>query len=165
MPIVARSALATEPAATCVAVWRALARSSALRTSSWPYLRTPARSAWPGRGSVTGFVPLPCGSPSGSHGLIPHVQFLWSRLRTTRVERRAERHCLAEAGEHLDGVGLELLARAAAVAELAPPQVGVDRGAVEPQAGGQAGEHGHECGTVRLSCGDEAECHAASLEA
>ena len=39
MPIVASSALATEPAATCVAVWRALARSSALRTSSWPYLR------------------------------------------------------------------------------------------------------------------------------
>ena len=46
---------------------------------------TPARSACPGRGSVTGFVPLPCGSPSGGHGLMPHVQFLWSRLRTTSV--------------------------------------------------------------------------------
>ena len=80
-------------------------------------------------------------------------------------QRRSERQCLAETGEHLDGVGLELLARAAAVAELAPPQVGVDRGAVEPEARGQAGEHGHERGSVRLSCGDEAECHAASLEA
>jgi hypothetical protein len=36
-----------------------------------------------GRGSVTGFVPLPSGSPSGGHGLIPHSQFAWSRLRTT----------------------------------------------------------------------------------
>ncbi len=27
--------------------------------------------------------PFPCGSPSGGHGLIPHVQFLWSLLRTT----------------------------------------------------------------------------------
>ena len=80
-------------------------------------------------------------------------------------QRRAERVGLAEAGEHLDGVGLELLARAAAVAELAAPQVGVDRLAVEPQPRGQAGEDGHERGAVRLSCGDEAECHAASLDA
>jgi len=83
MPIVASSAFATEPAATCTAVCRAEARSSASRTSSWPYLSTPARSACPGRGSVTGFVPLPAGSPSGGHGDIPHVQFLWSTFRTT----------------------------------------------------------------------------------
>ena len=82
-PIVPSSAFATPPAATCTAVCRADARSSALRTSSWSYLSTPARSAWPGRGSVTVFVPLPCGSPSGGHGLMPHVQFLWSLLRTT----------------------------------------------------------------------------------
>ena len=44
---------------------------------------TPARSACPGRGSVTASLPFPVGSPSGGHGLIPHVQFLWSRLRTT----------------------------------------------------------------------------------
>ena len=79
-------------------------------------------------------------------------------------ERRAERQSLAQAGQHLDGVGLELLARTTSVAELPPPQVGIDRGAVEPKARGQAGEHGHERGSVRLSCGDEAECHAASLE-
>ena len=67
----------------CTAVCRADARSSASRTSASPYFCTPARSAWPGRGSVTAFVPFPSGSPSGGHGLIPHVQFLWSRLRTT----------------------------------------------------------------------------------
>src|SRR5581483_3832317 len=81
--IVLRSAFATAPAATEAAVCRALACSSASRTSPSPYFRTPARSAWPGRGSVTGFVPLPEGSPSGGHGLIPQVQFRWSRLRTT----------------------------------------------------------------------------------
>ena len=79
-------------------------------------------------------MPFPCGSPSGSHGLIPHVQFLWSRLRTTSVSGVPSVMRLAQPGEHLDRVGLELLARAAAVAELAPPQVGVDRGAVEAEA-------------------------------
>src|SRR5579864_1426979 len=82
-PISASSAFATAPAATCTAVCRAEARSSASRTSASPYFCTPARSAWPGRGSVTGFVPFPCGSPSGGHGAIPHVQFLWSRFLTT----------------------------------------------------------------------------------
>src|SRR5581483_7403319 len=83
MPTVASSAFATAPAATWTAVCRADARSSASRPSASPYFCTPARSAWPGRGSVTDFVPFPCGSPSGAHGSIPHVQFLWSRLRTT----------------------------------------------------------------------------------
>ena len=49
-------------------------------------------------------------------------------------ERRPERAPVPEPGEHLDLVLLELLARAAAVALLAPAQVGVDRGAVERRA-------------------------------
>ena len=44
----ARTTLPRPPAATREAVSRALARSSTLRTSSSPYLTTPARSAWPG---------------------------------------------------------------------------------------------------------------------
>ena len=36
-----------------------------------PDFCTPARSAWPGRGSVTGFVPFPSGSPSGGQGSSP----------------------------------------------------------------------------------------------
>ena len=41
----ASNALAHAPAATRAAVSRAEARSSTLRTSVWPYFRTPARSA------------------------------------------------------------------------------------------------------------------------
>ncbi len=82
-PISRSRALATAPAATVTAVCRALARSSASRTSSRPNFIAPARSAWPGRGVVTGVVPFPDGSPSGGHGLIPQAQFAWSRLRTT----------------------------------------------------------------------------------
>ena len=140
MPISASSAFATAPAATWTAVWRALARSSALRTSSWPNLSVPARSACPGAGSVTGVVPFPVGSPSGGHGLIPHAQFSWSRLRIDERERRPERHAVTQAGEHLDLVLLELLPRAAPVALSAPPEVVVDRVAVESQPGRKPGQ-------------------------
>ena len=159
MPIVRSSAFATVPAATWTAVCRAEARSSAFRTSSWPYFRTPARSACPGRGSVTAFVPLPVGSPSGGHGAIPHVQFLWSTFAHDERERRAERAAVAEAGEHLDAVLLDLLARRAAVALLPPLQVGVDPVAVELEPGGQAADDRHERGPVALSGRCERERH------
>ena len=55
-------------------------------------------------------------------------------------ERRAERAAVPQAGEHLDAVLLDLLPRRAAVALLAPLQVGVDRVAVELEPCGQAGE-------------------------
>jgi hypothetical protein len=45
---------AMAPAATRAAVSRALARSRTFRRSSCPYFTAPARSAWPGRGRVTG---------------------------------------------------------------------------------------------------------------
>ena len=82
-PISRSSAFAVAPAATIAAVCLALARSSASRTSVSPYFSDPARSACPGRGSVTGSFPLPAGSPSGGQGLIPQAQFSWSRFRTT----------------------------------------------------------------------------------
>jgi hypothetical protein len=66
---------------------------------------------------------------------------------------------VAEAGEHLDGVGLDLLARRAAVALLAAAEVGVDRLAVEHESRRQAGEDGDERGTVRLARGGEVERH------
>ena len=83
---------------------------------------------------MTGLVPFPAGSPSGGHGLIPHVQFAWSRLRDDERERRAEGRAVTKPGEHLDLVRLELLARAPPVALLPAAQVGGDRVAVEPQA-------------------------------
>ena len=48
------SASATAPRATRAAVWRAEARSSTGRASGRSYLSMPARSAWPGRGRVSG---------------------------------------------------------------------------------------------------------------
>jgi hypothetical protein len=53
MPNSSSSLRATAPTATRAAVSLALARSRIGRTSSKPYLTTPARSAWPGRRRVT----------------------------------------------------------------------------------------------------------------
>ena len=78
-------------------------------------------------------------------------------------ERCSERAPVPEAGEHLDLVLLELLARAAAVALLASVQIGVDRGAVEREPGRQAGQDRDERRPVRLAGGGESERHAASL--
>ena len=68
---------------------------------------------------------------------------------------------MPEPGEHLDLVLLELLARAAAVALLAPAEVGVDRRPVELEPGRQPGEDRDERRAVRLAGGGEAERHAA----
>lgn len=68
-------------------------------------------------------------------------------------ERRSQRPSVPEAGEHLDGVLLELLAGTAAVALLATAKVGVDRAAVEDETGGQASENRDQSGTVRLAGG------------
>ena len=80
-------------------------------------------------------------------------------------ERRSQRAPVPEPGEHLDLVLLELLARAAPVALLAAVQVGVDRGAVEREPGGQAGQDRHERRPVRLAGGGESERHAAERTA
>src|SRR5262249_24393514 len=74
-----------------------------------------------------------------------------------------ERDTLAQAGEHLDFVGLDLLARTSAVALLAAPEVVVDRVAVEPEAGRETGDDGDERRTVRFARGGEAQGHAGSL--
>src|SRR4030081_3511902 len=71
---------ATPPAATLVAVSRAEDRSSTLRTSVCPYLRAPARSAWPGLSLVTGF-----GAKPSLAAVISAVQFTWSLFSSTNV--------------------------------------------------------------------------------
>ena len=76
-------------------------------------------------------------------------------------ERRAERAAVPEPGEHLDPVLLDLLPRRAAVALLAPLQVGVDRLAVELEPGRQAAEDRHERGPVRLAGGCKLQRHRA----
>src|SRR5260370_1075867 len=79
-PNVPRSLRATAPAATRVAVSRADDRSSTFRTSVWPYLSAPARSAWPGRSRVTGL-----GAKPSVDAVISAVQFAWSLFSSTKV--------------------------------------------------------------------------------
>ena len=61
-------ALATAPIATRAAVSRALARSRMGRASVCPYFCMPARSAWPGRGRVSGALRACAASSCGSTG-------------------------------------------------------------------------------------------------
>ena len=70
-PISPSSDFATEPAATWIAVWRALARFEAFRTSSWPNLSAPARSACPGRGSVRASSPCRSSPRRAATGSFP----------------------------------------------------------------------------------------------
>ncbi len=77
-------------------------------------------------------------------------------------ERGPERAAVAQAGEHLDAVLLDLLARAAAVALLAAAQVGVDRVAVEDEPRGQPGQDRDQRRAVGLTCRCQAEAHAAN---
>ncbi len=58
---------------------------------------------------------------------------------------------MADAGEHLDGVGLDLHPAAAAVSALAAAEVGVDGGAVDGNARGQAVHDDGQRGAVGLS--------------
>ena len=72
-------------------------------------------------------------------------------------DRAAERAAVADAGADLDGVGLDLHPAAAAVAELAPRHVAVERLAVELQPRRHALDDRHEPGPVRLPRGGETE--------
>ena len=66
-------------------------------------------------------------------------------------DRRAEGFAMTDAGEDLDGVGLDLHPSAAAVALLAPPKLVVDRGDVDIETGGNALDDGDEGFAVRFA--------------
>ena len=158
-PISRRSAFATAPAATCTAVCLALARSSASRVSSWPYLSTPARSACPGRGSVTGLVPFPVALALRRPRAHPPRPVLVIAVADDERKRRPQRPAVPQAREHLDPILLELLSRAAAVALLTSAEIVVDRVAVEHEAGGQAAHDRDERWPVRLAGRSKLERH------
>ena len=120
-------------------------------------MSAPARSACPGRGSVTGFVPFPGRLALGRPGAHPPLPVRVVAIADDERERRSQRAPVPEAGEHLDPVLLDLLARTAAVALLAPAQVGVDRVAVEHEPGRQPGEDPDERRPVRLARGCQLE--------
>ena len=72
-------------------------------------------------------------------------------------DRAAERAAVANAGADIGRVGLDPHAAAAAVAELAPGHVAVERLAVELEPGRHALDDRHEPGPVRLPRGGETE--------
>ena len=113
------------PTATRAAVSRALARSSTLRMSSSPYFTKPARSAWPGRGRVTGGRSAPDASAgiSGSdvHRALPVLPVL---VGNEQRDRRAGRHAVADAAQRLGAIGLDGHPAPASVAGLAPAEFG-----------------------------------------
>ena len=77
-PMADSSALAQVPAATRAAVSRAEARSSTSRASVKPYFCMPARSAWPGRGWVSGFLVAPgagVGTLDTANAIVQSVRF------------------------------------------------------------------------------------------
>ena len=145
-PSAVRKPRAIEPAATRAAVSRALARSSTLRMSVWPYFWAPTRSAWPGPRQVdlVGLEPL---DRPGVHPLLPVGVVA---VGDEDGDRAAERAPVAHAGADLDRVGLDPHPPAAAVAELAPRHVAVERLAVELEPGRHALDDRHEPRPVRL---------------
>ena len=76
-------------------------------------------------------------------------------------ERRPERPPVAEARVHLDLVGLDLLARAAAVALLAAAEIRVDRRLVEDEARRQPADDRDQRRAVRLACSDQFQTHGS----
>ena len=111
MPSTPSSFLASVPAATRAAVSRALARSSTSRASSKPYFCMPARSAWPGRGWVSGAAVAPgAGDISACHLSLRVHSVLPISMATGLPERAA----VADAAEQRHLVLLEAHARPAA---------------------------------------------------
>ena len=78
-------------------------------------------------------------------------------IRDEDRDRAAEGAAVADSGADLDRVGLDLHPAAAAVAELAPGHVAVERLAVELEPAGMPSTIATRPGPVRFPCGCEAE--------
>ena len=103
-----------------------------LRTSLCLYFHVPTRSAWPGRGRWTSADLL--GDRPGVHALLPVGVVAVGDLQR---DGAAERAAVAHPARHLGSVLLDLHAPAAAVAELAAGEVGVDALGAQLEARGQ----------------------------
>src|SRR5206468_4563830 len=109
--------------------------------------------------------PLPLRVAVGRPRAHPPRPVLVVAVADDERERRAERAPVPEPGKHLHLVRLDLLARRAPVALLAPAEVGIDRGAVEDEPGREACDDREERRAVRLAGGCELERHASNPRA
>ena len=167
MPSSRRNARATPPAATRAAVSRADARSSTLRTSSWPYLSAPARSPCPGRTRVTGVdrlsppsIAAASAAASSSTAARPASPASSSPSRDWRRAAGSASRASGRAGRRPTisrAVVLDLLARAAAVAALAAGQVDPEVRLGQREARRHALDDHAERPAVGLARGQEAE--------
>ena len=108
----------------------------------------PARSAWPGRGRVTG-LRLVLGAVDILHRkrfgpVFPIV------IADDDGDGRADGLRVADAGDNFGAVGLDLHAPAAAVALLAAPEFAIDGVERDGNAGRKPGERGDQALAVRL---------------
>ena len=163
MPSSARNARATAPSATRAAVSRALARSSTGRASSKPYFCMPTRSAWPGRGRVSG-APRPRPSVAGSmgSGLMTSCHFGHSVLPMRSAMGLPRLSPWRTPPEIASSSCSNFMRGTAAVAELAAREVGADGVERDGDTGGKTLEDRDELRAVRLS-GSEPTEHAPIL--
>ena len=145
-PTAARNAFASPPAATRAAVSRALARSSTLRTSRVAELEQAGEVGVAGPRQVD-LLDLGVDRPR-VHPLLPvRVVAVGDQQR----DRAAERAAVADPRADLDRVLLDLHPAAAAVTELAPRHVAVERLAVDLEPRGQALDDRDQPGAVRFA--------------
>ena len=150
---------ASSPSATRAAVSRALARSSTGLASWCPYFCIPARSAWPGRGRVSGAARPRSSRRPGGHRVGRHHRVPLGPLGVADADRDrpAERHAVPHAAGDLRLVLLELHPRAPAVPGPAPGQRGGHVRGADLDARGQAFADRDERPPVRLSRGQPAQ--------
>ena len=131
--------------------------------SSRSYLSAPARSAWPGRGRVTGarLAPVASSGISGSTCIV-FCQFCQSLFGMRSAIGPAGGVPAADAREDLRAVGFDGHAAAAPVAALAAPQVRGDRVEIDRHAGRHAFEHRDERLPVRFA-GSEKTQHTGRI--
>ena len=152
-----RNRLQMAAAATRAVVSRADARSRMSRASSRSYLRMPVRSAWPGRTRVTARLRADAGRRRRGAGSMISCQFFQSRLWISIAIGDPMRLARANAGQELDGVLLDLHAAPAAIALLAPRELGVDVVGEQRQARRHSFQNAHERLPVRFTGGRETE--------
>ena len=124
--------------------------------SARPYFATPARSAWPGRGRVTGarFAPFASGSGCGPVNIVC-CQFTQSRFSISIAIGPPMRLAGAHAGEDVGPIRLDRHPPATAVAPLSTPEFTGNAVEVDAKPGGNAFENDDEGAAVRFASSEK----------